>query len=599
MANGDNRPRDYTDDELERLNTVRTPVQTLPTTPAASSGYTAAQIPPMPMPTTPAAPPSRLQHLREDYETAWKEAHPEKKTGWGRVGQVMGTIGQDVGVAMAPEIMANIPGTTLNRRMRLGALGTSLGEEEQREAARQEAKERTGLERERLGFEEQKYGIPTPVSGELGQELTTYKGRTNEPKTIPWQWPGHGILNVPLGETPPHDWGEASKQYGGAAPTLPSTGAAPQAPPPGAAALPQTPQAPPRGALPQQPITGGMPTITPAPPAAPRYGKLGPGQLPMSADEIAQQNAANAAYWKRLEPNKPYPREFMLGPDSSKDDAARIDATLKSMESAAGLQAQREYTQELGREREQRAAEEERLRKETAAEKMVRAVGNDDKVHLMSRGDYEANPGNFHPNPMGVAPGELDKAVDHNTVLNEMQGRMNAFTQSVRRFDWTPGQIKIVMQAMEQTEKNYPDQVLGIPIMRFVSDNLKQLGLEGANPQTREYIIDLLSLREALLGLPKEITGGSRMMEKSIEALWATLPTGATPNPAWAMSQLRATQSIIDRLRGSRVPIIDGMTTIPKVPDLYQYSATNKKTKQQIYSDDQRIWVDEDGKPVR
>lgn len=319
----------------------------------------------------------------------------------------------------------------------------------------------------------------------------------------------------------------------------------------------------------------------------------------MTADEIAQQNAANAAYWKRLEPDKPFPREFTLGPQSSKDDAARIDQTLKSMETAGGLQAQREYTQELGREREQRAAAEQQQRKETADEKMVRAVDNDGKVHLMSRGDYEAHKQDYHPNPFGLVPGEYDKVVDHNTVLNEMQGRMNAFAQSVRRFDWSSGQQKLVMQAMEQADKNYPDQVIGIPIMRFVADNLKQLGLEGANPQTREYIIDLLSLREALLGLPKEITGGSRMMEKSVEALWATLPSGVTPDQKWAMTQLRATQSIIDRLRGSRVPIVDGMTSVPKIPDLYQYSATNAKTKQQIYSDDKRNWVDEDGKPVR
>lgn len=599
MSNGDNRPRDRDDDDdlyQQQLRTVRTPVQTLPTTPAAPTGYTAAQIPPMP--TTPAAKPTRLEHLKSEYQDLWEKTHPEKKTGWGRFGQVMGTIGQDIGVAMAPEVMANVPGTDLNRRLRLSAVGQTLGEEEQRAAAREEAKQRTGLERERIGFEESKYGIPTPVTGELGESLTVYKPGTNQPESIPYQWAGHGIRNVPVGETPPRNWpGEAPT-------TLPSTGAAPAAPPGGAPpiaaapGMPQTPQAPPRGAQPQ-PIMGGMPTITPAPPTAGRYGKLGPGQLPMTADEIAQQNAANAAYWKRLEPDKPFPREFTLGPQSSKDDAARIDQTLKSMETAGGLQAQREYTQELGREREQRAAAEQQQRKETADEKMVRAVDNDGKVHLMSRGDYEAHKQDYHPNPFGLVPGEYDKVVDHNTVLNEMQGRMNAFAQSVRRFDWSSGQQKLVMQAMEQADKNYPDQVIGIPIMRFVADNLKQLGLEGANPQTREYIIDLLSLREALLGLPKEITGGSRMMEKSVEALWATLPSGVTPDQKWAMTQLRATQSIIDRLRGSRVPIVDGMTSVPKIPDLYQYSATNAKTKQQIYSDDKRNWVDEDGKPVR
>jgi hypothetical protein len=221
-------------------------------------------------------------------------------------------------------------------------------------------------------------------------------------------------------------------------------------------------------------------------------------------------------------------------------------------------------------------------------------------VHYITRGDYDARARDFQPNPGALLPGALDKATDHATVLNEMQARLNSAAQAAGMFNFDDlGQKSIVIQALQQVEQSYPDKVLGIPIMDFVAKNLKQLGLSGATPETREYVIDLLSLRESMLGLPKEITGGSRQMQSSIEALYATLPGGETPDRKWAMKQFRTVQSIMDRLRGTRVPIIEGMPVQQKVPELYQHALRSPKTGHEIFSDDGKNWFDEDGRPIR
>jgi hypothetical protein len=142
-------------------------------------------------------------------------------------------------------------------------------------------------------------------------------------------------------------------------------------------------------------------------------------------------------------------------------------------------------------------------------------------------------------------------------------------------------------------------RTLGIDPLRWLDEQfMNKPGAEGATPETRNYIVNLLSLREAMLALPKEITAGSRMTEQGVGALYATLPAGWTPNYGWVMAQLRTTQAILDRDRGTSIPIIDGMLEERKVPDLYIHSATDKKTGKRYFSDDQRNWIDQNGKPV-
>lgn len=504
-------------------------------------------------------------------QSGWSRAH--------KIGHTLSVIGQDIGTAIEPGIMYNIPGTIPNMRMEYGELTREQGLEQEREAQRGEAKARTGLESRRLGLEEKKFGTLERLPG-------VERFDPENPSRVQY---GYASPSDPT-NTQWFDADQAGKQAplpGAAIPgaTIPGTQNAPSAPPPT-----------PPGTIPH----AGAQTPPPTAPPQYVYGKPTAAETPLTPQQIEQRNAQARSYWQRMNPGKPMPEGSQLGPRATQKDADAMDTMLNREQTQSGIQSSREATQEAKRESlaiEQHNAQ---LRDDEAKGKWLRAVDNDGKTHYITRGDYEAHQRDFKPNPGVLPPGSTEKAQDHNTILNEMQGRMNGLAEAAQKFDWKDGgQQKLVMQAMQQVEKNYPDQVLGIPIVSFIAHNLKQLGLEGANPQTRQYIVELLGLREAMLGMPKEITGGSRMMQASIDALYATLPSGETPDLDYAMRQLLVAQGTMDRLRGSRVPIVEGFNTVPKLPLLYEHEATDQKTGRSVFSDDRIHWFDENGRPVK
>lgn len=579
MANAPDKRRDDDDDlapweRAETLPSTQTRTAPQPWERAETLGGT----------TAPGLTDTLAGRLRSREQVLTDKLNPERKTGFGRVGQVLGTVGQDIGAAVAPRIMEEIPGTTLNRRAELGRVREMLGPEQARETLGQTEQARTELERQKNEIEMRKAGMPRMLPP--GPETVRTNDATQVRQNL-WEIPGQPAQWIDEGDYPKAAGPAAPLPPAGIPGTLGGGGgaAAPPAPAPGT--LPRT-QAPP------------APAGAPPPTAPPQYtyGKPAEGQIPLKPDEIKQINDEAASFFKGV--NKPVDPAFQLHQGATKEDAARLQEMIKAQQSAAGAEATRQSTEQARKDSQARAQEALDLRKDEAAGKWVRAIDNEGKMHYMTRGDYDARSRDFQPNPGILPPGSIEKATDHNTILNEMQGRMNAAAESAVNFNWKDtGQKNLVIQALQQVEQSYADKVIGIPITDFLAQNLKKLGLSGATPQTREYIIDLLSLREAMLGMPKEITGGSRMMEKSIEALYATLPGGTTPDRAWAMHQLQATQSIMDRLRGSRVPIIEGLHQIGKVPELYKYNAVNPKTKQEIFSDDNKTWVDENGRPVK
>jgi hypothetical protein len=540
------------------------------------------------IPEVPTAPLSLSEQIAQRRAELIHKLNPTPETKLGKFGHVMNVIGQDIGTALAPGAMYNIPGTIPSMRKELYGLTQLQGQEQEREARAQREKEQTGIQERTLGMEEKKAGLPRMLPP--SQETFRTDNATGRGENL-WEIPGQPAQWVPEGGYPQVAQPQPLPSAGIPS-TLPTTGAQPAPPAAAEGTLPRTTA----GAAPP------MAAPTPAAQQPPRYtyGKPAEGQIPLSDTQRQQINDEAASFFKGV--NKPVDPAFQLKPGATKEDAARLQEMIKAEQSAAGTAAQRADTEQRAREAASRERESLQLRKEESAGKWLRAVDNDDppKVHLITRGDYEARQREFKPNPGSVPQGEIDKVTDHNTILNEMQGRMNATAESAVRFNWKDsGQRDLVIQAMQRVEESYPDKVIGIPIMDYVATHLKQLGMSGATPETRDYIIDLISLREAMLGMPKEITSGSRMMEKSIEALYATLPSGVTPDRDWAMRQLQTTQSIMDRLRGSRVPIVEGMHQIGKVPELYKYNATNPQTKQEIFSDDKKHWVDEDGRPVR
>lgn len=588
------------DDELQPLpRRLYVPYFNPPIRPVATR-EPPPQAPDLPGDTLPmigAAPPPRPPEEKTPYQEEYDRGqtlksllNPPPAHGWKKFGRVMSTIGQDVGTAVAPGIMENIPGTTANRRAELQTIRELEGPQWAREQAAKEGQARTGIEQERVDLERQRAGLPHMLPPGPG----TYRTVGEEPQNL-WEIPGQGTQWVKEGGYPKT---AAAEPLPGAAGTIPGATLS------GTRAMPAPPPPPVEGALPNTQQLQQAPMGAPAA-AAPQQQKpvvrYGPPPVPLTEQERQQSNAELAAYYGRLNKGAQLPKEYQLPPGATKEDYERVSTQLKNLETAAGVEESRKFNQGMALDREQRAREEQARKQEEAGAKLVRAVDNDGKVHYMSRGDYDANARNFKPNPISLQQGALEKATDHNTVLNEMQGRLNAAAESARAFNFgDTGQLRLVMQAMADVERSYVDKVIGIPAMDFVAQNFKKWGLQGATGPTRQYIIDLISLREAMLGMPKEITGGSRAFEKAVDALYATLPAGVTPDLDYAMRQMRASQSIMDRLRGSRVPIIEGMHTIQKIPELYQYTARDpKRPGHELYSDDKKIWVDENGNPPR
>lgn len=176
------------------------------------------QMPRTGAPATPAAgtmptiQPSRLhQALEAREEQLSRELNPPPaKTGWGKFGRVMGTIGQDIGTAIFPRQMEAIPGTTAHRERELGEVTGALQREQLRETGQAEAAQRAGLEQERIDIEKRKAGLPTLVPGpEYAQHITNAKGEeigVGFPYATPSETPG-GLPNIkyayPGGGGPP------------------------------------------------------------------------------------------------------------------------------------------------------------------------------------------------------------------------------------------------------------------------------------------------------------------------------------------------------------------------------------------------------------
>lgn len=90
--------------------------------------------------TQPTKPPTYLERLQDQFERTYAKQFPErqpgyqKPTGWRRFGHIMSRVGEDIGLATVPNIIANIPGTRTYRERQLEALGKDISEEQERES---------------------------------------------------------------------------------------------------------------------------------------------------------------------------------------------------------------------------------------------------------------------------------------------------------------------------------------------------------------------------------------------------------------------------------------------------------------------------------
>jgi hypothetical protein len=177
-------------------------------------------------------------------------------------------------------------------------------------------------------------------------------------------------------------------------------------------------------------------------------------------------------------------------------------------------------------------------------EEMVLGYDKDNKPHLMSRADADAE-GLKHVTK--AEAGALDKAATHHVVLNTLQTQLNTVVDASKALDQNLFQRGIISQALSH------------PSNTTIDNSWRAAVMSGASEETKDYVQAVIALREAGLALPKEITGGSRVSEVQASALWAGMPGPTSLDSKYAVKQAKKFQSDIDRLR-ERAPQVRGVT---------------------------------------
>jgi hypothetical protein len=182
----------------------------------------------------------------------------------------------------------------------------------------------------------------------------------------------------------------------------------------------------------------------------------------------------------------------------------------------------------------------------------VMAYDKSGRPHIIPKAEAMA-PGSGYSNIIKASDKDLNDAKTHAVVLNDMQSKLNDVVASADALDQGNAQRTIISSVLSHAEPG------------MINDSLKRLALSGASEKTKEYIQSVLSLKESGLGLPKELTGGSRTSDIQSSALFQTLPSGASANSKYALSQAKKFQANLDRLR-QRVPGVRGMEEIAPHP---------------------------------
>ncbi|HEX3642349.1 MAG TPA: hypothetical protein VHV10_13745 [Ktedonobacteraceae bacterium] len=151
----------------------------------------------------------------------------------------------------------------------------------------------------------------------------------------------------------------------------------------------------------------------------------------------------------------------------------------------------------------------------------------------------------------------------HNaSVLNDVSSKTNAVIQSASALDQNGKQRDIISWALGDNgiKIGFGDH-LALPMDALVNNSLNSRNMGQASDQTKNYIIGILSLREAAMGMNRVLTGSARASESQIKALQATLP-GYDANSGVALQRLRSFAQNVDQLR-KPIPVIPG---VPRTP---------------------------------
>jgi len=164
-----------------------------------------------------------------------------------------------------------------------------------------------------------------------------------------------------------------------------------------------------------------------------------------------------------------------------------------------------------------------------------------------------------------VKEGDIRKDTQDSKILNDVALKSNNVIKAAKALD-DPDQRNIIAQAITFADKDEQFR-LGLWGSQLPTAFLNALGnsgvMRGATQQTKDYVVALLSLREASMGMQRLLTGTARSNESQIAALQATLP-GLEPNSALALQKMKAFTQNLDMLRQG-LPTLPGITSVPIV----------------------------------
>lgn len=178
------------------------------------------------------------------------------------------------------------------------------------------------------------------------------------------------------------------------------------------------------------------------------------------------------------------------------------------------------------------------LKEEQAGEEPVIGYDKNGTQRIMSRAEAKSA-GLSHI--IKATPKDRQDAEQNTSALNDMTAKVKNLVQSSQAIE----KLGTVQKTLIQTA------LLGKP------DSMStRLAVSQMSPEAKQFVQDVFSLREASLGLPKQITGGARVSEPQATALFNTIP-GSAGDHAYRLSQLKKFDENLDRLT-KKVPRVEG-----------------------------------------
>lgn len=179
-----------------------------------------------------------------------------------------------------------------------------------------------------------------------------------------------------------------------------------------------------------------------------------------------------------------------------------------------------------------------KLKAEQAGEEPVIGFDKDGIQRIMPRSQAEKE-GLTHV--VKSSPKDRADSEQNTSALNDMTAKVKNIVKSSEAIDKLgAGQKTLIQTALN----GHPD------------DYKTRFAVSMMAPEAKQYVQDVFSLREASLGLPKQITGGSRVSEPQATALFNTIP-GSSGDHAYRLSQLKKFDENLNRL-SKKVPRVEG-----------------------------------------